>query len=103
MKIPRKSQYPQKIKVNKVLYTIVFVDQIEGKDTLGLCDFELKVIFIKNKQKPTETFKTFIHEFLHAIEFEFNCGLEHSLIYKFEESIAKALYDNIKEGIFKSQ
>ena len=102
MKIPpNKSEYPQRISINKVEYTIVFVDQIEGSDTLGLCDFERKVIFLKNKQSPKERFLTFIHEVLHAIEYEFNAGVEHELVYKLEVGIAETLIQVLKDQIFK--
>ena len=103
MKLPRKNQYPTKLQVNKYEYTIVFVDQIEGKTTLGLCDFERKVIFIKNKQKPKDNLKTFIHELLHAIEFEFDLGMEHNLIYKLEDPIFTFLYQNLVGDLFKDK
>lgn len=103
MRIPKKSQYPTKIKVNKAIYTVVFVDNIEGGlSTLGLCDPNTKVIFIRNKLKPKDTLKVFIHEVLHALEFEFELKIEHNLIYNLMDPLFLLFYDNLKGDLFKS-
>jgi hypothetical protein len=103
LKLPRKTQYPTKIRVHKAEYSIAFVDQIEGRSTLGLCDFERKIIFIRNRQKSKDTLKTFIHELLHAIEHEFDLTMQHDLIYKLEDPIFQVLYDNIIGDMFKAK
>lgn len=96
MQIPKKSEYPFRIKINKVFYTIIFVEQIEYRDPFGLCDFERKVILLKNKQSQKDLFKTFLHEILHAMEFEYNIPITHKIIYQLEESVFQLLKDNFK-------
>lgn len=94
MKLPAPSKYPKSIRIGDEDYRIQFVTQIENKDDLGMCDFGSKVILIKRGMTKEETFKTFIHEALHAIECERNLKISHKLVYELEEGIFQLLKDN---------
>jgi hypothetical protein len=85
---------PSRIRITRtVTYEIVWCeDFLNDKKQLGECWFEGKQIKINKNQSPTETFKTFIHEALHAIQFEYpELKLTHSQIYKLEEILFRIL------------
>ena len=101
MRAPRKSQYPAKIKVKDIEYTVVFVDQIEGRDNLGLCyGDERKLILLKNNLDPHTRFKIFIHEVLHAIENEYGFELNHDHVYKLQDGLGDLLIQNLVGEVF---
>jgi len=91
---PKKKKYPKVLHVKDEEYRVVFVDRIEGKDTLGICDPEARVITIQNGQTDLETMKTFVHEVLHALEFEHNLRISHKLVHKLEDAITDFLIQN---------
>jgi len=94
MRLPKKSKYPKKLLIGDNEYRIVFVDRIEGVDTLGMCDPETNVIFIKNKLSDEERFNTLCHEILHAFEFEYDLDIPHKHIYALEKPILEFLLNN---------
>lgn len=75
-------------------WRVVFVDRIEGKDTLGMCDPSNRVIFIKNGQSKEETFKSYLHEILHALEMEHDIKISHKAIYALEQAVFLFLTEN---------
>lgn len=94
---PRTSEYPKEIFVKDMVWRVRFCrtvpDDPQEKD-LGMCDPESRTIFIRYKQKPRETFMTFVHELLHAFEFEYNIEISHEIIYELEECIADLVTQN---------
>jgi hypothetical protein len=85
---------PTSIRITKdIRYEIVWVDEfLNDKKQLGECRYEFKQILINKQQSPTEAYKTFLHELLHAIQFEYpELKLTHSQIYKLEEIIFRLL------------
>ena len=79
---------PHKVKIKpKVWYSIVWVDKFDDGDVRGYCDFDAKQIVITREISQTLAYKTFIHEFLHAIEFEYSLKFPHPLIYALEEHL----------------
>lgn len=96
MKLPTVRQYPKTVKVADEIYKIKFVRKVPGQDenTMGLCDPETRVISIKLGQSVTETFNTFIHEVLHAFEYEYDLEVPHKLIYAFERALSDFLLTN---------
>lgn len=94
MKLPPQSKYPTEIFIKGESWRITFVDVIEGKDTLGLCDPNNKVIHIRRGLKKDELFKTFIHELCHAAEDSYSIKVSHKAVYKLEEAIFDILVNN---------
>lgn len=95
MKLPSKRQYPRKLLINDQEYTVKFVRKIpKDKETVGWCDPSEHEICIKTGQSVSETFATFVHETLHAIEFEYGLKIEHALVYKLEKAICDFLLVN---------
>lgn len=88
MTLPRVKDYPKSVRVNGETYPIRFVKVVNrSKDTCGLCSPEPRMIYIKKGMTEVETFSTLLHELLHAIEFEYDLSIKHSLIYKLEQAM----------------
>ncbi len=43
---------------------------------------------------PYGLLRTFVHECLHALEFEYNIQIRHKTVYELEEAICAFLIDN---------
>lgn len=96
MKIPALNQYPKEVLVRDEHYKVIFVGTLDRKDKnkMGLCDPEEHTIKIKMGMSATETFNTFLHEVLHAMEFEYNLKISHKLVYQLELAISNFLFNN---------
>jgi len=76
------------------MWKVEFHDQIEDdKNAVGLCINDEKRILIKYTN-PRYQMSTFIHEVLHAIEYELELKVSHKAIYGFEEGLLQVLLDN---------
>jgi hypothetical protein len=96
MQLPQIRKYPREVRVKDETYQVKFVRKIKGeRSTLGECDPESRTIRIKLGQSLAETFATFIHEVLHAIEFEYEIKISHRAIYLYEKGIADLLLANV--------
>lgn len=93
-KLPHPNQYPKEILLNGINWRVVWVDRIDGPDTLGLCDSENKTIQLMKGQKPKERLITFIHECTHAIEYSYGFEIPHSKVYRFSEALTDLLILN---------
>lgn len=94
MKLPTKRRYPKTLIIKGEEWRIAWVDRIEGADVLGLCDPSNRIIYIKNKQSAKQTFLTYLHEVLHALEMEYDISISHRAVYKLEVAIHSFLMDN---------
>lgn len=95
MKLPEVNEYPTHVLINQEHYSVRFVKVIRKEKTcLGICDPERREIMIKIGQTKEETFKTFLHELLHAIEFEYELKIKHKLVHALEDPIFKLLVEN---------
>lgn len=93
-KLPHPNQYPKELVLNGLNWRIVWVDRIDGPDTLGLCDSENKTIQLMKGQNPKERLVTFIHEILHLAEYSAGCKLTHKQVYQLSEALADLLILN---------
>ncbi len=91
MKVPEIKDYPKKIYIRGDVYRIVFIKNLKE---LGVTSTDPDVIKIKAGMSKNETFKTFIHEVLHAMEFSWPIELSHKTVYRLEEAIFSLLIDN---------
>jgi hypothetical protein len=62
---------------------------------LGECRFDARQIVLKKGQSERETFKTFMHELMHAMEVERGIKITHRAIYQMEEAIYYLLFHNV--------
>lgn len=97
---PRQKDYPKEIVVGDSIYRVRFVRAIgdapkgSEKETLGLCCPGEKEILVKQGLGALERFSTFVHELLHAVEFEYEIEIPHKLIYQLELPLTKLILDN---------
>ncbi len=94
MRFPRVNQYPREVSVAGETYKVRFKKYL-GKDTCGLCDASTKTISIKTGLEPKDRFATFLHELIHAIEFEHELPIKHKLVYGLEIAIVEFLVANM--------
>lgn len=93
---PKTREYPNQVIVNGNYWDIKFCRKTPDNppSDLGLCDPGIKTLFIRYKQSSRETFMTFCHELLHAIEDEYEIDIPHNVIYKLEDAIADLVENN---------
>lgn len=90
--------YPREYMVGDAVWKLRFVRHIPhdqpGRICVGLAEPSEQVIYVKLGQDPEERLKTFLHELLHAIEYEYDISMPHRLIHKLEDPLARFLIDN---------
>jgi hypothetical protein len=92
------SDYPKTILVGDSVYKVSWhrtLGQTATHITWGLCDPGDKTIQLRLGGKSKERLKTFVHEVLHAIEFEYEIEIPHKLIRDLEAPIARLIIDNV--------
>lgn len=87
---------PSSVRIKaKIRYEIVYQDEIKSDPTcLGMCCDKKRTIYLKIKQSETSMKKSFIHELLHAMEFEYKIKIPHESIYGLEIAIYNFLILN---------
>lgn len=89
--LPDQDKYPKKIYIRNDVYKVVFK---EGLKDFGDTDPVKLVIRIKSGMSKRETFSTFIHEVLHALEFSHDIKIKHKQVHKMERALFELLVDN---------
>jgi hypothetical protein len=84
---------PAKVKIKRGVYYKVLWQEIIADDhsCMGITIKEDRTIIIKIGMSNTDTAKTFIHELIHAIEFEYNEPIPERIVYALDEGIFKVL------------
>jgi hypothetical protein len=83
--------YPKYIYLRGDRYHLKF---IKGLKAFGETDSGDLTIKIRAGMSKNETFRTFIHEILHVLEFSWPIKMKHKTIYKLEKAIFALLLDN---------
>lgn len=91
---------PSSIRITKdVSYEIVYVEEFPAPYyQYGECRFDSKQIVLNKNQAPSELYKTYLHELIHAVDMENESGLTEKQVRKLEEGIYKVLKLN---GVLK--
>lgn len=85
-------KFPHKVRItSKVSYEVVWVDRFDNEAWLGECRPDNKQIVLRRGRPERETLQTFIHEILHAVEFEYGAAIPHRLVYQLEEAFEAIL------------
>ena len=58
----------------------------------GITDFESRTIEIWDGLPPRQILMVFIHEYLHAVEYEYKLAIAHRLIYKLEKPLTYMVF-----------
>ena len=91
IKLPTQKMYPRKIFLRDDCWKIVFKKNL---DCYGITDSGNNTITIKSGLAPRALLATFIHELMHAIEFNTPLKIKHKDVYALEEAIVELLLDN---------
>ena len=90
------------VRINNNLWRIVFtypqnpnLQMSDGQRVLGVCDNNIKTIFIADNQTDTKTEHILCHEITHAICFEYDIHLD----YEMEEWLCNFMADHIRETV----
>jgi hypothetical protein len=101
LKGPR--SYPKVILILDQEWTIKFVRRIDiavqgGYRVMGSCDSDERNISILLGLTPYETFVTFMHEVMHAMEYEYRFEIPHAKVLdKLDMAMAQFYLANNKE------
>jgi hypothetical protein len=86
---------PSKVRIkSRISYNLFWTTDLghEGDEPItGECCEQTRQIRILSGQSDDETMKTFIHEVLHCLEFEYDIELPHKAINQLESAILKVL------------
>lgn len=91
MIIPAIKDYPKELYVRGDRYRVLFVKNLEN---IGETDSGKLTIKLRAGMSKNETFRTLIHEILHAIEFSHPIDLKHKVVYELEEALFNLILDN---------
>lgn len=91
MRIPNIKDYPKEIHLRGETYRVLFVKNMTH---LGETDWAKRTIKIRAGMSKNETFRTFIHELLHFLEFSWPIKITHKQVYKLEKAIFQLILDN---------
>ena len=86
-------RYPKTIFINDEEWNVHFMDDLDN-DVLGECIPSERIIFIRSGQSAVETLTTFIHELIHAHEFEYDYEIPHEWIDKIDLAVSEILLEN---------
>ena len=63
------------------------IKMINNLDSVGLCDFDNSIIYVRANQSPEQIFITLLHEINHAIQYR--TGLYQALPIQIQEVISE--------------
>lgn len=72
--------FKPKIRLKDQEWSVIWVDRIEGKDTLGYCESEAHTLIIQNGQPEDEALHTYLHEVMHGMCIEYKIKLGHKTL-----------------------
>jgi F420-dependent methylenetetrahydromethanopterin dehydrogenase len=61
---------------------------------LGLCDGEDRIIYLADDLKGRRLVQTFLHEAIHAVDYDFNIKIPHKLVYALDRHLGNFLWTN---------
>ena len=87
------TSYARQWVIGDGMWELKFSQKLPGH-ALGYCDPGIDTFYIRYKQTRIETFRTFIHEAIHAMEAENDFSLPHKWVEKLEIPLADFLIEN---------
>ena len=86
---------PRAIYINENFWKVRYAEVIKKQPMCqGLCIPHRREILIKLSLSPRERVITFMHELLHAIDYEYDLKIPHALVYGLEEPLANFFIEN---------
>ena len=99
MPCPKKRDYKRRWMVKDTMWRVRYKNRIrvDGRECDGVCDTELKEIWLANNIKNTILLQTFIHEALHAMEVAWGIKIGERMIKRLEKPLAHFVLHNLLE------
>ena len=98
MKLPTVRKYPKVLHITpEVDYQLKFVRKLVdggGNSLDGECDSSEHLIKVRLGQSPEETFKTTLHEVIHALSDEYDLELNEKKVRQLEKALGDFLLMN---------
>lgn len=97
----RERDFPKTVRIKDTEYDVVFFNRKDAhkhgmdEDWRGYACQHEKAILVRRGQDHQNRLATFVHEILHAIEFEYQVKIPHALIYKLEDPLTSLILDNL--------
>jgi len=83
---------PEKVRITYgTSYKVEMVEALDKPTIMGDCDPDLHLIRICSTLSERQILVTFIHELLHALQFEYGIKIAHSSIDQLDEAIERLL------------
>jgi len=83
---------PTKVRItSKRSYTVSLVERFSEANTMGLCDPVSRQIILRKNLPPRPMLATFIHELIHAMEFEHGIEISHRAVDQLDSAIEMLL------------
>lgn len=93
--------FPKQVTVGDSIWRIVFVRKVRlvknPENVMAATCAETQTIEIVYGLSRKELLETFLHEVMHAIEYEYDINIPHDVIYKMEPGLASFFAENIFE------
>jgi len=86
---------PKQLIICDIIWRIE-VRKYAGKNTMGYCDINKRLIVILKGMSDFDSLSTLIHEVNHAIEFTLNIKIGHNIINKTEAPITSVIFQLFK-------
>lgn len=81
---------PKSVKINrKITYKVSLIDSFEDPRQIGECDYDKRLISIKNDLDNVTTFWVFFHELQHALSEENNLNMTERQVNGIEVGLSK--------------
>lgn len=95
----RQKDFPRQIVIGESLWTVHWKRDIPGarpgRIVMGMTYGDDKEIHIRMRLSAKERLATFVHELLHALEYEYGIAVPHEVIYKIDAPLARLIIDNL--------
>lgn len=96
-----KRHIPNSVQIkSKISYEVVWIDAFKDEKTLGETRYNEKQIVILKGLSNKLTVVTYLHELLHAVQYEHEIGLTENQVLSFEKFFQYVLKS---DNIFKSR
>jgi hypothetical protein len=93
----RQCDIPRELLIGDGIWTVKFVrkvPQVEKGYLLGLCDPCDRIIYIRQGQSYIDRADTFLHELIHALDFEYDLNIKHKTVYGLARGMALTMVAN---------
>jgi hypothetical protein len=86
---------PQSVKIASIPYRVILDESLRAHEEHGTANYTMAQIRLDSFGTPERIRKTFWHEVLEAMDFEYHIRLDHDQIERLETAIDQFVEDNL--------